>query len=698
MYKSATDTEEIYNPDVRAGERSSGNLEPQPTGDGRLVSLKLREGAALFDLENSSQTQSVVMNIQDEGGEKIYTVGMVEPTNQPHLQKIADALDVSWRKLVIAKLEPEDFRELFVVAYNSVFETDEEKRNVKVQTWEDLIDFHKETNTDKETVLEDSHALGDKQPENAREMGEQIIRTAIEQKASDIHFDMGPQDGMVRMRIDGRLYSKIRTKNREVDFSKLPNDLVLKMCGAFGAKAGIDFNDLLNKPQDGSFVLPYRDQKAAKKTRIRFGCLPRKIEAGDQRGVKVTLRINQEMITDLNALGAEPEVLDTVRKGLMFNGGIGLFLGPTGSGKTNWISACHTVLRKDLMYNVMEYSDTIEQMFDGICQTETGENCSDEEVIKSWLRNDPDKLIAAEIRDKKAAESLIDIAVAGKLVLTTAHTSSLSEAFIRLERLGIDRYIQSETLRFIVFTTLARRLCVHCRVQGYNLRGGGQEDFEYVSSEKGCEYCSYRCYRGRTSIAEAILISPEVSEWIRDGLPGTEICRRAEEKGFMFPLREAIRRKVYVDKITSRAEILRVVDVERRIVQSRKPSKEGDDGWRDQPSKKEADYVSESENEQRQTAVRSAPPVSEGGSVENIIEMEEVGENDFAIELDENWNLSDEEINQGINAPVHSGKYEENILNVFEGGDHRTQSGTGAVSEIKPNLKMSGNGNGNHKK
>ena len=107
MYKSATDTEEIYNPDVRAGERSSGNLEPQPTGDGRLVSLKLREGAALFDLENSSQTQSVVMNIQDEGGEKIYTVGMVEPTNQPHLQKIADALDVSWRKLVIAKLEPD---------------------------------------------------------------------------------------------------------------------------------------------------------------------------------------------------------------------------------------------------------------------------------------------------------------------------------------------------------------------------------------------------------------------------------------------------------------------------------------------------------------------------------------------------------------------------------------------------------------
>lgn len=690
MFESNNESKENHQQDLEETELSE-ELESHPTGDGRLVPQSLRLGASILSLDKAREMESLILNIQSGRDEKIYTIGMVEPTNQPNVQKLADELDVPWRRLVITRLEADDFRELFSTAYGIGIPA-EESLSEDGKKWQDVINFHKETeNTAEAAATEETHSLGDKKAENPKELGEQIIRTAIEQKSSDIHFDMGPTHGMVRIRIDGCLYSRIQTRGEIIDFSELPNSLVLSVCGAFAAKAGIDFNDMLNSPQDSSFVLPYTDsKKQAKKTRIRFASLPRVVESGDQRGVKVTLRINQDMITDINQLGAHQEVIDIISKGLLYNGGIGLFAGPTGSGKTNFISSAHTLLRKDFGKNIMEYNDTIEQMFDGVCQTETSPSCDEKQIIKSWLRHDPDTLIASEIRDGEAAEKLVEIAVAGKLILSTIHVSSMTEIFQRLSGLGINRSTQSETLRFVIFTTLVRRLCVKCREKGYNLRNGNKDEFEYISSEKGCVYCNFRGYRGRTSVAEALVISPEVSEWIDSNMSGREICRKAEEAGYMFPLSEAIRRKVYVEKVTSRAEILRVIDVERRIVQNRKQEKHENDGWRDQPSKKATD--NEPAVDQAYPNPQNQPQPERIEASEQIIDVEEIGENDYAIQIDEQWNLTDEEINRSVEGKGANEESSESFMDVFKDGEIIEFPPQEFLREIKPQVEVSKNG------
>lgn len=112
------------------------------------------------------------------------------------------------------------------------------------------------------------------------------------------------------------------------------------------------------------------------------------------------------MITDLDELGLELEVKEIIRKGLTYIGGIGFIVGGTGSGKTNILASMHTILRQGYNKNVMEFADTIEQMFDGVCQTEANLNCSEGDIIKSYLRHDPDAIIASEVRDKEATNKL----------------------------------------------------------------------------------------------------------------------------------------------------------------------------------------------------------------------------------------------------------------------------------------------------
>lgn len=594
----------------------------------------LQLGAKYLQPNKSEQTQGLVMEVHQKSDENNeFRVGMVDPSNQVNVQRIADALDVPWRKLELVKISSEEFLESFSTAYGVVFKTDGNEKNFSDNQykWNELVEFKTENaETAKPSEEQQAPSLGETKARTEKEYAEQILRTALQLNASDVHFDMGPINGMVRLRIDGVLYSKFRTAHGEFDFSDINNRTLLKICAAIAYSAHIDYNDMLNQPQDGSLVLKYHaPNKETKETRIRFASIPRKIETGDQRGVKVTLRLNQKMITNIDELGIEKEAKQIICRGLQYIGGIGLIVGGTGSGKTNILASAHTLLRQGYGKNVMEYADTIEQMFDGICQTEVDANCPEALVIKAYLRHDPDVIIASEVRDDAATQQLVKIATAGKLVLSTLHASSLPEVFVRLKQLGVDRYSQSQTLRFVVFTSLVRRLCPKCKKQGIRLRGVESELYEYYADEKGCANCRFVGYRGRTSVTEALCISPEVADWIADeSLTGAEVCAKAEKAGWLFGLNEAIGRKI-AEGITSKAEVLRVIDVERRNSQHKKEETKSKFNWRDHHSKKESDEIPYEEG-----PVAPAPGEAEAAVENDFIDMQELDDNSFAFEVE----------------------------------------------------------------
>ena len=645
----------------------------------------LIQGASRLKREKALKAQALILDYdENEKGKKI-SLGMTDPTNQPNLQMVADELSTHWQNLEVVKLDADHYNNLFQVAYGKTANQNESELAADSKNWKDLVDFGNAADDEDETVQKHAEpiaSLGEAKARTAKDFVQQIMRTALQIGASDLHFDMGPKTGMVRFRIDGILYNKFRTSFGHFDFSEVENKTLLSMCGALAASAKINYEDILKKPYDSSLYLHNKIQGKTRKTKVRFASVKREVETGDGRGVKVTLRLNQNMITDINALGIEPEVISIIEKGLKYIGGIGFIAGGTGSGKTNILASMHTQLREGNTRQVMEYGDTIEHMFDGMVQTETNDDCTEADVIKSYLRHDPDAIIASEVRDEEVTKKLVELATSGKLVLSTVHVNSMPGIFIRLEKLGIDRYSQSETLRFVIFTTLVRKLCEQCKVKGFQLRGCETECYEYTASEAGCVHCRFIGYRGRTAITEALCVTSSVAEWIAEGVSGAEICQRAEEAGWLFPLKEAIRRK-FVKGITSRDEILRVIDMEKRFSQSSKPDQKAEFVWRNQPSKNDTER-----------SAKSAPKPPENyppdDDDKNIIDLYETDENSYSIdEVEVDWqfdDIDDEEADEAVSVlgDVIEAEIDSEADEIF--------GQTEAASVGKKEINLNGNG------
>ena len=602
----------------------------QPFGGMVISKDNLLKGAKRLDASEAKDNQSIIVNLKEANGEEHFTVGMVEPDNFIKLQKVADALEKNWQKLNVVALKPNEFVDFFDVAYgisiaganssSGEAENDDQKSDDK--DWQELVNFKvPETTTEnQQNEVAQTATFGEKKADSARELAEQILRTALTLGASDVHIEMGPVDGQIRVRIDGILYSKFGGHN----FSRVPNKVILQICGAIAASAKIDYNDLLNKVNDGTSVLNYRDKEGKPQTtRVRFASLLRKTDQGDGRGVDLTLRLNPSLITDIHALGIEPEVIQALTKCLGYQGGIGLIVGPTGSGKTNILASLHTMARKPGDRKVYEYADTLEAMFPGMCQTEITEQCSAPEIIKSYWRKDPDLLIASEIRDREATELLVQLALGGKLVLSTIHANSMSGVFSRLAKLGVDREDQADTLRFIVFTNLVRKLCPHCRKLGNLIQGSNPPAYAHHADPAGCAHCRFIGYRGRTAITEIMIVTAEVAEWIAEGVPYTKIVQQAEQKGFLFSVGEAIRRKIR-SGITSAEEVARVIDSERRI-----PINKTEEKWDWREQHQEPAAAADPEIVPRTAARQNAEPIEANA---NVIDLELAADGSFGTE------------------------------------------------------------------
>ena len=371
----------------------------------------------------------------------------------------------------------------------------------------------------------------------------QILEQALRQRASDIHIEPAEKQLRIRLRVDGVLHA----------LPLLEAALAAPMAARLKVLGNLDIAEH-RLPQDGQFTLTL----AGRTVSFRIATLP------CRGGEKIVLRLlhQVEQALDLEALGLSSRQLAFFRAALNQPQGLLLVTGPTGSGKTVTLySALQARNREEV--NICSVEDPLEIPLIGLNQTQINprSGLTFQSVLRALLRQDPDIVMVGEIRDAETAEIAIKAAQTGHLVLSTLHTNSTSETLIRLQQMGVARWMISSALSLVVAQRLVRKLCPHCR------RDGGRPT-EVPHSlwprplpgwlAAGCPRC-YHGYYGRQALFELLPVDSALREAINRDLSAAEIETLAREAGMMTLFEsgcEAVERG-----LTSLEEVVRVLGI-----------------------------------------------------------------------------------------------------------------------------------------
>lgn len=267
-----------------------------------------------------------------------------------------------------------------------------------------------------------------------------ILKNAVEGNASDIHIEHTGDEVKVRYRVDGTLYTSLRT-DKNMHSALVARVKVL-------AKLKLDER---RKPQDGRFMATVEDRKVD----FRVSVLP------TFYGEKVVIRILDpgRGVKKLDDVGFTAEHLQMVRDALARPYGMILITGPTGSGKTTTLYAMLQEIDREKL-NVTSLEDPVEYNVAGINQSqvkpEIGYTFAN--GLRSILRQDPDVIMVGEIRDAETAELAINAALTGHLVFATLHTNNSVGVVPRLVDMGIDPYLIAPTLILSMAQRLVKKL------------------------------------------------------------------------------------------------------------------------------------------------------------------------------------------------------------------------------------------------
>ena len=366
-----------------------------------------------------------------------------------------------------------------------------------------------------------------------------ILYQAIQDRASDIHFEPFENEFKIRYRVDGALY----------EMSPPPRHLALPVISRVKVMANMNIAER-RLPQDG------RIQKyiAGRSVDLRASTLP------TQFGESLVLRVLDRTIVnlDLGALGMPDYVHDFLLELINRPNGIFIATGPTGSGKTTTLYSC---LRKinTIDSKLLTAEEPVEYDLEGIVQVPVNEaiGLTFARVLRSFLRQDPDRIMVGETRDLETAQIAIQASLTGHLVFTTLHTNDAPGAVTRLINMGVEPFLISSTLEAVLGQRLLRSICSHCRTAyqpnealltelGIQRRDIGEKQFYYG---KGCDACNNTGYKGRKGIYELLKISDPLRELINERAPTVVLKQKAIELG-MVTLRQDGLRSIFAGDTT----------------------------------------------------------------------------------------------------------------------------------------------------
>ena len=354
-----------------------------------------------------------------------------------------------------------------------------------------------------------------------------VIMQAVQDRASDIHFEPFETEFRIRYRVDGALY----------EMSPPPKHLAIPVVSRIKVMANLNISER-RIPQDGRINFSLGN----KQIDLRVSTLP------TQFGESVVLRVldRSSVNLEIESLGFPKYVYDFVTEVIMRPNGIFVVTGPTGCGKTTTLYSC---LRRvnTIDSKLLTAEDPVEFDIEGIMQVAINEGAglTFSKALRSFLRQDPDIIMVGEMRDLETAQISIQASLTGHLVLSTLHTNDSPGAVTRLVDMGVEPFLISSTLMGVLGQRLVRTVCKNCRTPfepteaqlallNLSPHDLGDKVFYYG---RGCSTCNDTGYRGRKGIFELLIVNEPIRTLINERAPTVVLRQKAVELG-MVTLRE----------------------------------------------------------------------------------------------------------------------------------------------------------------
>ena len=351
---------------------------------------------------------------------------------------------------------------------------------------------------------------------------QKILLDAINDGASDIHFEPYEKFYRIRYRIDGVL--------REI--TQPPLAIKEKLASRVKVISKLNIAEK-RIPQDGKMRLVLSKTRAID---FRVSTLP------TVNGEKIVMRILDPSSATLGieALGYEPEQKETLLWAVQRPYGMVLVTGPTGSGKTVSLYTCLNILNNPGV-NIATAEDPAEIALPGINQVniDDRQGMTFSAALKSFLRQDPDIIMVGEIRDLETAEIAVKAAQTGHLVLSTLHTNDAPQTLTRLKNMGIPVFNIATSVIVITAQRLGRRLCtckkpIEVPIEALIDAGYKEEEIDgtwQLYGPVGCERCKGTGYKGRVGIYQVMKFSEDMQKILMADGTSLDIAEQAQKEG-----------------------------------------------------------------------------------------------------------------------------------------------------------------------
>ncbi len=372
-----------------------------------------------------------------------------------------------------------------------------------------------------------------------------VLYSAVNARASDIHFEPFEKEFKIRYRVDGALY----------EMQPPPRRLALPIISRVKVMSGLNIAER-RLPQDGRIQVGI----GGRQIDLRVSTLP------TQFGESVVLRVLDRSVVSLEIenLGMPRDVYDTFTRDITKPHGIVIVTGPTGSGKTTTL---YSGLRRinTLEIKILTAEEPVEYDIDGLIQVPVSEIAGNTfaRVLRAFLRQDPDVIMIGEIRDLETAQIAVQSSLTDHLVFSTLHTNDAAGAVTRLIDMDVEPFLISSTLEAVLGQRLVRTICEKCK-KGYKpdddiLERLGLSETDLGKREffhgAGCKFCNEIGYHGRKGIYEYLSVNDAVRDLINLRSPTLVIRDKAIEHGMRTLRDDGI--KNILDGYTTVEEVLR---------------------------------------------------------------------------------------------------------------------------------------------
>jgi len=398
-------------------------------------------------------------------------------------------------------------------------------------------------NADGPINLDDVAALADSAP--VRKLLNMVLLMAIREHASDLHFEPFEDEFKIRIKADGVLYEMVPP----------PRHLAFAITTRIKVMANLDIAER-RLPQDGRIELTVGGHPVD----LRVSVLPTMF------GESVVMRVLDRSVTrlELSAIGMDEPTLKKFREVIWRPNGIVLVTGPTGSGKTTTLYSALNELNR-IEDKLITTEDPVEYDMEGIVQVPIDPDIGNTfaHVLRSILRQDPDKILVGEIRDLETAEIAVQASLTGHLVFSTLHTNDAPSTITRLKDMGVPTFLITATVEAILAQRLVRKVCLQCREE-YMPPREVLDDLELTTDQirgkrfyrgAGCELCNNTGYKGRVGLFELMIMTNDLRDKIMANAQTDEIRELARKQG-MITLRQAGVQRCF-EGVTTPEEVIR---------------------------------------------------------------------------------------------------------------------------------------------